>query len=117
MPGLRQRRFPLLGKGPALANLPGIGRTFQCGFIKSRPFKEADLIRKFWKMNVDYAARAVVSVRRVIQAYAEVKDRTLRPVLVGRWIGGVSPLRIKDPGALLPLYAQWTRLYLLVSGY
>ena len=65
MPGLRQRRFPLLGKGPALANLPGIGRTFQCGFITSPLLNYADLARGFWKMNVDIAVAAVVSVRRV----------------------------------------------------
>lgn len=65
MPGLRRRRFPLLGKSPALANLPGIGRTFQCGFITSPLFKDAELFRGFWKMNVDIAVAAVVSVRRV----------------------------------------------------
>jgi hypothetical protein len=65
MPGLRQRRFPLLGKGPALANLPGIGRTFQCGFITSPHLNYADLNRGFWKMNVDIAVVAVVSVRGV----------------------------------------------------
>ena len=72
MPGLRQRRFSLLGKGSALANLPGYGRTFQCGFITSPLFKDADLVRGFWKMNVDYALKAIVSVRRVKQACADV---------------------------------------------
>lgn len=65
MPGLRQRCFPLLGKGPALANLPGIGRTFQCGFMTSPLFNDADSVRGFWNMNVDIAVAAVVSVRGV----------------------------------------------------
>ena len=65
MPGLRQRWFPLLGKGPALANVPGLGRTFQCGFITSPHFNDADSVRGFWKINVDTAIAAVVSVRRV----------------------------------------------------
>ena len=65
MPGLRRRCFPLLGKGPALTYLPGIGRTFQCGFITSPLFNEADSVRGFWKVNVDIAVAAVVSVRRV----------------------------------------------------
>ena len=65
MPGLRQRCFPLLGKGPALANLPGIGRLFQCGFITSPLFNDAELFRGFWKMNVNIAVATVVSVRRV----------------------------------------------------
>jgi len=65
MPDLRQRCFPLLGKGPALANLPGIGRTFQCGFITSPLLNDADLARGFLKMNVDIAVAAAVSVRRV----------------------------------------------------
>ena len=65
MPGLRQRCFPLLGKSPALANLPVLGRTFQCGFITLPHLNHADLNRGFWKMNVDIAVAAVVSVRRV----------------------------------------------------
>ena len=62
MPGLRQRRFPLLGKGPALANLPLLGRTFQCGSITSPLLNYADLGRGVWNMNVDIAVAAVVSV-------------------------------------------------------
>ena len=65
MPGLRQRCFPLLGKSPALANLPVLGRTFQCGFITLPHLNHADLNRGFWKMNVDIAVAAVVSVRLV----------------------------------------------------
>ena len=65
MPDLRQHRFSLLGNSPVLANLPGIGRTFQRGFITSPLLNDADLARDFWKMNVDIAVAAVVSVRRV----------------------------------------------------
>jgi hypothetical protein len=65
MPGLRQRCFPLLGKGPVLANLPGIGRTFQCGFKTSPLFNDADSVRVLWNMNVGIAVAATVSVRRV----------------------------------------------------
>ena len=65
MPDLRQRCFPLLGKGPALANLPGIGRTFQCGFITSPLLNDTDSVRGFWSMNVEIAVTAVVSVRRL----------------------------------------------------
>ena len=63
MSGLRQHRFSLRGNGPVLANLPGIGRTFQCGFITSPQLDYADLNSGFWKMNVDIAGAAIVSVR------------------------------------------------------
>jgi hypothetical protein len=65
MSGLRQHRISLLGNGPVLANLPEIGRTFQCGFITSPLLNGADSIRGFRKKNVDIAIATVVSVRRV----------------------------------------------------
>ena len=65
MPDLRQHRFSLLGNSPVLANLPGFGRMYQCGFITSPLLNDADLVRGFWSMSVDITVAAVGSVRRV----------------------------------------------------
>ena len=53
MPSLRQRQFSLLGNGPALANLPDLGRSLSV--VSSHHL--LSIVRTqsagLWKMNVD----------------------------------------------------------------
>ena len=72
--------------------------------ITSPLLNDADLARGFWKMNVDIAVAAVVSVRRVKTGLRRSKRSDLVVRVGWKMDRGVSPLRIKGPGALLPLY-------------
>ncbi len=56
MPGLRQRWFSLLGSGPALANLPDIGRSFSVVSLHHLLSIERKDSAGYGKMSIDEIA-------------------------------------------------------------
>ncbi len=117
MPGLRQRRFPRLGNGPALANLPDLGRTLSV--VSSHHLLSIVRTRSagLWKMRVDGIALIKIIRRDRLGSLSKKtglrlrEGWTLRSVLAGRWTNGVLPQRVTWSGcAHAPLYPQWPRL-------